>query len=219
MVLVLGGYASWLNHQFYLRQAPFFDSASYTNYLARVMGATRIDSVKDGLAVALEGSTAPLPGLEAWLLALLHVPVSSLRQLGVWMQVVWLLALAMSLYFYWLNDRRRGPWASVLSVASFPGVRRCVSLRRRLAGFPAGFVALPPACGSGGLVSAYLLQRFADNLAARGMFLALACLNRATAPVYWIVMVGPLLLVRFFACADRKRLLQGVGWMILPAVV
>src|SRR6516165_1193444 len=110
-VLVLGAYASWLNRQFYVRQAPFFDSASYTNYLARVIGTTRSLGAKDGWKVALTDGTAPLPGLETWLLVMLHVPISSTRQLGVWLQVIWLVVLAISLHCYWTRARGTGPWA------------------------------------------------------------------------------------------------------------
>jgi hypothetical protein len=218
-VLALGGYASWLNHQYYLRHAPFFDSASYTNYLARVMGSTQIDGVKDGLDVALERTTAPLPGLEVWLLALLHVPVSSFRQLGVWMQVVWLLALAVSVYFYWLHDRHRAPWASVLLALPFLAFGAVFHFDGGLPDFRLDlslYLLL-------GAASVWYLRTYSDDSRTpwliAGIFVTLACLNRATAPVYWIVIAGPLLLVRFIASSGRKRLAQGVAWMILPTVL
>jgi hypothetical protein len=49
----------------------------------------------------------------------------------------------------------------------------------------------------------------------------LASLSRATAPVYWVVIAGPLLAVRLVTGAwqDRKKLLQGVMWMIVPSLV
>jgi hypothetical protein len=218
-VLALGGYASWLNHQFYLRQAPFFDSASYTNYLARVMGATQMDSVKDGFEVALEASTAPLPGLEAWLLAMLHVPVTSLRQLGVGMQVLWLLALALSLYFYWLHDRLRGPWTSVLLTLPFLSFGAVFHYDGGLPDFRLDLsLYLLLAAASVWYLRTYSIDSRTPWLLT-GIFVTLACVNRATAPVYWIVIAGPLLLVRFVVSSDKKRLLQGVAWMILPTVV
>jgi len=48
-----------------------------------------------------------------------------------------------------------------------------------------------------------------------------ASLSRATAPVYWVVMVGPLLLFRLISGTwdQKKKLVQGVGWMILPVLL
>jgi hypothetical protein len=225
LVLGLGGYASWLNHQFYLRQVPFFDSAAYTNYLARVMGAAQLDSFKDGLSVALDATTAPLPGLEALLLAVLHIPVSSPRQLGVWLQVIWLLALAVSLYLYWMQDRRRGTWASILLTLPFlffagafnfngglPDFRLDLSLYILIASASVWYLRtyVPP--GANHSRVPWLLA---------GFFLTLASLSRATAPVYWTVIAGPLLVVRFAISPreERTRLVQGVAWMILPSAL
>ena len=195
-VLGLGCYASWLNHQFYCIRRRSFDSASYTNYLARVMGSTQIDGVKDGLNVAFQDSTAPLPGLEAWLLALLHVRVSSVRLLGVWLQVIWLQALAVSLYFYWLNDRRRGPWASILLTLPFLFFAGLFNFNGGLSDFRMDlslYILLATA-------SIWYLRTYSSHSRMpwllAGSYLTLAIFSRATAPVYWVVMVGPLLLVR-----------------------
>ena len=221
VVLALGGYASWLNHQFYLRQGPYFDSAAYTNYLARVMGATQLDSLQDGLYVALDATTSPLPGLEAMLLVLLHVPVFSTRQLGVWLQVIWLLALAVSLYLYWLQDRHRGPWASVLLSLPFLCFAGIFNFNGGLSDFRLDLsLYILLACASVWFLRTYSGDSKLNWLLA-GSFVTLASLSRATAPVYWVVMVGPLLVVRLATGTweEKKRRAQGVGWMILPSVI
>jgi hypothetical protein len=222
IVLSLGGYASWLNHQFYARQAPFFDSASYTNYLARVAGATQLDNLKDGLDVALNGSTTPLPGLEALALALLHVPISSTRQLGVWLQVIWLLALAVSLFNYWLYARLRGLWSSVLLTLPFLFFAGIFKFNGGLPDFRLDLTLyILLACASVWYLRTYSAPSAKDARLAwllAGAFVTLASLSRATAPVYWAVMAGPLLLIRLvLERGERKQLVLGVGWMILPS--
>jgi hypothetical protein len=221
VVLALGLYSSWLNHEFYLSHSPFFDSAAYTNYLARVYGSTRIDSVKDGLDVALDASTAPLPGLETLVLALARVPIPSFRQLGVWLQVIWLIPLALSLYFYWSDERQRGTWASLLLTLPFlcfsavffwngglMDFRLDLSLYIFLASAAVWYLRT---------YSTY--SRRAWILA--GVFVTLASLSRATAPVFWVAMAGPLIALRLVtgSAKQRKELLAGIGWMILPAAV
>ncbi len=221
VVLALGLYASWLNHQFYLSQGPFFDSAAYTNYLARVIGATQLDGLKDGLYVALDATTSPLPGLEAILLALLHVHISSMRQLGVWLQVIWLLALAVSLFLYWSQDRKRGTWTSVLLTLPFLFFAGIFNYNGGLSDFRLDLsLYILLACAS-----VWFLRTWSDdtrvNWLITGSFITLASLSRATAPVYWVVIAGPLLLVRLITGSwdHKKRVLQGIGWMTLPSFI
>ena len=166
-------------------------------------------------------STSPLPGLEAWLLALLHVPVSSTRQLGVWLQVIWLMSLAVTLYLYWLQDRRCGSWVSALLTLPFLFFAGIFNFNGGLSDFRLDlslYLLL-------GCATVWFLRTYSDNSRVHwlmaGSFVTLASLSRATAPVYWVVIVGPLMLVRLVLSTweEKKRLIQGVSWMILPSVV
>lgn len=217
-VLALGVYASWLNRQYYSTQAPFFDSAAYTNYLARIVGTTQITGAREGLAVALEATTAPLPGLETWLLASLHVPISSFRLLGIWLQEIWVLTLALSLYFYWLHGRGRGAWTSALLTLPFLSFAGIFHFNGGLPDYRLDLALyLLLSTAAVWYLRTYSSQSPKHWLLA-GAFLAFASVNRATAPVYWIIIVGPLLLVRFFT-DDKRRLLMGIAWMILPVLI
>jgi hypothetical protein len=217
-VVGLGAYASWLNRQFYLHQAPFFDSASYTNHLARVAGSYRTDGFKEALDLALDVSTAPLPGAESLALAVLHVPTAPPRELGIWLQAVWLLALAVSLYLYWTNGRGRGLWESVLLTLPFLTFQAMFLYNGGLPDFRLDlslyfFLSL----------SAVWYLRTYDSESRlpwvlAGWFAMLACLSRATAPVYWTAMFAPLIAIRLVLASnpERKRILAGLGWLMLP---
>ncbi len=220
VVLALGAYSSWLNHQFYERQGPFFDSASYTNYLARVGGTYQIDGLKDALDVALDASTAPLPGVEALALAVLHVPVDSSRQEGVWLQVFWLLILALSLFFYWTDSRAQAPWGAVLLTLPFLTFYTMFRFNGGLQDFRLDlslYIFL-------GLSVVWYLRTYATATRLpwllTGLFAMFASLSRATAPVYWTIILGPVIVVRFaFApVEERKRIARGVAWMLLPVI-
>lgn len=221
VVLVLGAYASWLNHQFYLRQAPFFDSASYTNSLARVIGTTQSSGAEDGWNIALTDGTTPLPGLETWLLVILHVPISSTRQLGVWLQVIWLEALAVSLYCYWTSARGAGPWTGAIFTLPFLAFAAMFNFNGGLSDFrlDLSLYILLSTTAIWYLYTYFTESRFPWFLA--GVFLMLSSLSRAIAPVYAAVMIGPVLLIRFGISApgQRKRLARGAGYMLLPSLL
>jgi hypothetical protein len=219
-VVLLGVYASWLNREFYAREAPFFDSASYTNYLARVVGTTQADGPAQGLDIALDASTAPLPGIEVFLLALLHVPLGSMRQAGVWLQAIWLEALAIALYCYWTRARGAGPWSALTLTLPFLMFAGVFHYNGGLFDFRLD-LSLYLLLGSA--VAWYLQTESAPETRLEwlltGMFLALATLSRATAPVYAVVMLGPILAARLCFDPKRRAVLQGIGWMLLPALL
>jgi hypothetical protein len=219
VVLVLGAYASWLNHQFYLHQAPFFDSAPYVNYLARVIGITQSTGASEGWSVALTDKTTPLPGLEALLLAMLHVPISSMRQLGVWLQVIWLLAFAVSLHRYWTGARGAGPWTGAILTLPFLAFAAVFKFNGGLPDFRLDFSLYTLLSTS---AVWYLYTYFTESRVPwllGGVFLILSILSRAIAPAYAAVMIGPVLFARLAAAppGQRRRLAQGAGWMLLPA--
>ena len=217
-VLLLGVYASWLSQDFYRHEAPFFDSAAYTNYLARVLGTTRLDGAAEGLDVALDASTAPLPGIETFLLTVTGVPLPSPRQLGVWLQICWMFALAVSLFFYWTRARACGPWQAVALTLPFLTIAAMFHYNGGLQDFrlDLSLYILLAAAGAWYLQTYQNASRWTWLLA--GAFLALASLSRATAPVYALVIFAPVLAFRFFG-QGRRALLSGIAWMLLPFLV
>ena len=218
VVVLLGVYASWLNRDFYRHEAPFFDSASYTNYLAWVMGTTRLNGPARGWEIALVKGTAPLYGIEAFLLSAAHVPVSSPRQLGVWLQAIWVLALAVSLFFYWTKARGCGPWPAMVLTLPFLTIAAVFHYNGGLQDFrlDLSLYLLLSAAGAWYLQTYEGSSRWPWLLA--GCFLAFASLSRATAPVYAVVMFGPLLAVRL-CTREWRRILAGIGWLLVPFLV
>jgi hypothetical protein len=214
-VALLGAYASWLNKDFYRHEAPFFDSASYTNYLGWVIGSTRLDGARPGWDIAMVKGTAPLYGIEAFLLAAARAPIASPRQLAVWLQAFWMLALAVSVFLYWANGRRCAPFTAFALTLPFLMPAAVFYYNGGLQDFRLDlslYVFLASA-GAWYLRTYDSPSRWYWLLA--GCFLALAGLSRATAPVYSVILFGPLIAIRFFS-AGRRVLFRGIGWMLLP---
>src|SRR5678815_5645211 len=84
-----------VHRDFYRQHAPFYDSCSYTRQMADVASITGDAGVGAGIRHALSGNVA-LPFLQVVALSALVQPT---RELGVWMQWIWLFALAMSSYW------------------------------------------------------------------------------------------------------------------------
>src|SRR3982750_933059 len=89
ILLVLEGlYAVRLNTHFYIEHAPFFDSCSYTNQLAEIHTTARTNGIAAAVKNSLLSRNVTLP----WLETIAVSPfVSPSRQLGVWLQWIWLL--------------------------------------------------------------------------------------------------------------------------------
>ena len=165
VVLALGLYASWLNHQFYLSQGPFFDSAAYTNYLARVIGATQLDGLKDGLYVALDATTSPLPGLEAILTRAASCPYFFHAAIGCLASgdlAAGFSCISVSLLVAGQETRNMDQRAAHASLSL---LRRYLQLQRRALRFPVGLVSIHPARLRLRMVSSHLVRRYACELA------------------------------------------------------
>src|ERR1700733_13692616 len=119
ITIAQGFYAAKLNVDFYKEHTPFFDSCSYTNQLAIIGSKTRsmgfFRAVQDSLS-GEEGRNVALPYLEVNLLAPIVAPT---RVMGVWLQSVWMMALALSLYWYFARYRALDRWLAILLVLPF----------------------------------------------------------------------------------------------------
>ena len=182
------------------------------------MGTTRLDGPARGWEIALVKGTAPLYGIEAFLLSAAHVPVSSSRLLGVWLQVICVLLLAVSLFFYWTNARECATWKALALTVPFLSIAAVFHYNGGLQDFrlDLSLYLLLSAAGAWYLQTYDSRSRWPWVLA--GCFLALASLSRATAPVYAVVMFGPLLAVRLFT-REWRRVLSGLGWLLAPVLV
>src|ERR1700691_3094558 len=115
-----GFYACKLNVDFYKEHTPFFDSCSYTKQLAIVASKTRRLGFGEGIRESLAGNVA-LPFLEMTLIAKMVWPT---RLTGVWLQAIWMIALALSVYWYLAHYRRIDRWLAILMALPFVSFAR-----------------------------------------------------------------------------------------------
>jgi hypothetical protein len=217
IVLLLGSSAAVMNTWFYKTYSPFYDSAAYHTYLATVVGVFEERGTYGAFKYALDAQTAPLPGLEAVVLArlgLLRSPVS--RLFAIQLQLIWVAALAAALYFYWFGFRRIGAWTAVAMSLPFIMFTGLFNFNGGLMDFRLDlslYLLFSLTC------VLYLMTEHTDSYGmwvAMGLAAALACLNRATAPVYLVVALGPPWAWRVISSANRARLLKQTLAMLVP---
>ena len=208
-----GFYAAKLNVDFYKEHAPFFDSCSYANQLAIVAAETRSSGLALGIKNSLSGNVA-LPFLEMNLLANAGQPS---RVTGVWLQSVWMIVLALSLYWYFARYRMVQPWLAVLLTLPFISFARVYDWNGGLSDFRMDlslyiFVSLTAVW----YLATYETESRLPWILA-GFAAMLACLARATSPVYLLLMLGPLFVARLVARrANRRALLTNALLMCIP---
>jgi len=216
-ILAQGFCAGEWNRLYYSRHAPFFDSMSYNDQLAEVMSASKRGGIAEGLHSAFTRRTVFLP----WMIAAALAPVLPYSRLvGVWIQEFWMAVLGVSLLIYW--RLYRGAPLGLALLWTVP---------------PLSFAAVYRV--NGGVsdfrmdLSLYLLFSLVLiwYLATRetksrtpwvlsGLFLALCCMNRATAPAYLGATLGPLLTTRWwFEPETRSWLVKRVATYWVPAAV
>jgi hypothetical protein len=217
IAIAQGFYAAKLNVDFYREHAPFFDSCSYTNQLAIVASKTRslgfVAGVRDSLS-GEEGRNVALPFLEVNLLSVITRPT---RVTGVWLQSIWITALALSLYWYFAHYRRVRRWLAILMALPFFSFARIYDWNGGLPDFRMDLSLYIFAS----LTAVWFLGTYETESRLpwilAGVSAMLACLARATAPVYLVVMLSPLLLVRLATEHGRRRaILKNFLWMCLP---
>ncbi len=216
LMMAQGFYATRQNADFYKQHVPFFDSSSYTKQLAIITYETRRLGFATGIRHSLSGNVA-LPFLEATLIAKFVKPS---RSMGVWLQDVWLIALGLSLYWYFAHYRKMDRWLAILLALPFVSFARIYDWNGGLQDFRMDlslyiFTSLTAVWYLGTYETESRLPWLLAGISAM-----LACLARATAPIYLVLMIGPLFLVRLVtASGKRKAMLLNSLWMLLPVVI
>jgi hypothetical protein len=205
VIVVQGWFATTLNHLYYERYAPFFDSMSYWSTMADVLGATKGEGVKAGLTAAFRPNTVSLP----WVItALLGKWLPYSRDVAIWMQETWMALLAVSVLAYW-RVYRGAPMGLALHwtipVIAFAAVFRAnggISDFRMDLSLYIFF----------SLVMCWYLASYETRSrlpwVLSGGAIALCCWNRATSPVYLAVSLGPLLVARWWSEPESR------GWLV-----
>jgi hypothetical protein len=196
-------YAMWLNRLFYRRFPPFFDSMGYTLAYANILTLARESGIAAALRAAFHTGTVSLP----WIFTAVFSPVLPYsRHAGIWYQELWLTVLAISIFFYLLRYRGLHPWLAFCFTLPFVSIRAIYAANGGVSDFRMDlslYVFL--SCMTVWYLATYETQSWVP-WALSGLFLLLATLNRATAPVYMTAMFLPVV---------ATRVLVGHEWKVL----
>ena len=217
VALAQGFFAVKLNQLYYAKHAPFFDSMAYDCILARVLTASSEHGIAAGLHEAIFDSTVALP----YLLAALAGPWASVsRATGVWLQIPWVFALLLSCYAVFRLRFRASPWTAFFLALPFTSISAIYFVDGGLSDFRMDLQNyLLYGCAVCWFVIALQTRSFAHWIVC-GVFIGLAALARATAPVFLVLTFGPILMLRLGLDAGKwKKLLLGASVAFVVAAL
>jgi hypothetical protein len=187
----LGLFCARLNHEFYLRHGPFFDSMSYDEMLARLMLTTQAQGLSAALDLAFH-STVMMPWLQAMLVSPFVAPT---RTVGVWIQLSWMIVTALAGYVYFLRVANYGRAAALGCALLFFFVSSTFYWNGGVSDFRMDYLQYVLFGLSFYLYSIAVNDGRILLWAVWGGAVAVACLARATTPVYIALLYGPFFLV------------------------
>ena len=220
IITVLEGlYSVHLNNLYYQSYSPFYDSVAYMNQMSSVMEKSRASGVLSATTSLINSSTVFLPFLGAALLGLIFEPS---RAIGIWLQVFWLAILAISIFYYFFRSSRTDIVTSIALTLPFICI---AALWRRNGGLSDFRMDLHLYLLTSITLTWFLIARHTSALypwIIAGLFAGGACLSRATAPVYLLIALGPILATRLLCTSsqlERLQLLKGYICMFFSAIV
>ncbi len=217
VALAQGFFSAKLNQLYYARHAPFYDSMSYEWVLARVLTASSEHGIAAGLHEAIFDSTVALP----YLLAALAGPWASVsRATGVWLQIPWVFALLLSCYAVFRLRFRASPWTAFFLALPFTSISAIYFVDGGLSDFRMDLQNyLLYGCAVCWFVIGLQTRSLAHWIVC-GVFIGLAALARATAPVFLVLTFGPILMLRLGLDAGKwKKLLLGASVAFVVAAL
>ncbi len=206
--IVLGLYCCELNRQLYQHQNPFFDSVSYYRQLFQVMTLTRTEGVSYGLEQAcLIGSTLCLPFIIA---AFVGEWIEPSRFVGIWIQIGYLFFFQVSLFYYLTRIQRFKNKTAGLGCFAFLTASCLFYDNGGLSDFRMDLGL----CLTFGITIIWYLAAMAKPSWWRFGLLGLAagccCLARATAPVYLLASLLPLIAIDLATLNRRVAKITGL---------
>lgn len=196
-----GIYAIQLKNIYYSQFAPFFDSVDYHNQMAVVIETVRKRGFWEGLTK--NASTVFLPFFEGALLGIFMRPS---RGIGIWLQVLWLAVLGASVFYYFYRFYIKKLAPALALTLPFMGIAALWQFNGGLSDFR---MDLHLYLLFSITLIWFLMTRYTSQLYPwifTGLFAGLACLSRATAPVYLGVALVPILVVRLIQTKKQARL-------------
>lgn len=206
--VLLGLYCCELNQQLYQHKNPFFDSLSYYESLFRVMTVSGSEGFPRGLEEGcFNYTTVCLPFIFA---AALGDWVEPSRFVGIWIQVTYLALFQISLFYYLTRIKKLQPPTAALGCLIFLATA-CLFFSN---GGISDFRMDLGLCLTYGITVCWYLSAMAkpnlSHFSLLGIAAAVCCLSRATAPIYLVASLAPLVFIELFPADKRKAKLIGL---------
>ena len=213
--LALGIFFCSIQDLYYSHYQPFFDSVGYYDQLHAVMMTGKGEGFGASLQLASESGTVFMPYFVG---TLVYQFVEPSRNLGVWIQVFQLMVLMVSVLYYF-QKVKKSPSAFAIVLLAPLGLTTCFYLDfGGLSDFRMDlslYLTYSISC-TWYLVAIHTRRRL--HFFAFGLAMAVTCLFRATAPVYLIVGLGPLILYELIRHSQRRQILTGIAIASLTAI-
>ena len=204
----IGAYAQVLNAKYYAECGPFYDSMSYHEDIHVVMTLRREQGMVAALAEACSTSTIFIPLAVAALLAASFEPS---RAVGVWIQVGELALLLWSFFYYLTRIKQQTPWMAVIILSPLLALNCLYGHNGGLSDFRMDLSLFFTFSLAAVWCLIAMETRRKLHYVVFGLCAGLACLFRATAPVYLILGLGPLVLFDLARTHPRRSAVIGLG--------
>jgi len=204
----LGIYATALNRLYYSTYVAFYDSVAYLDRLAYIIHVGRTSGIADAVKLASTACTVFLPfGIAAVLSPILPIE----RATAIWLQVPFVLFLLISVWQYFRLRFEAGPLLAAALATPVAAIAGFFWHNGGLSDFRMDLLLyLQTGSASVWLLIALHRQKPGDWVIC-GIFCTMACLSRATAVVYLVVMLAPLLGAHLLLRPERRwRITLGV---------
>ncbi len=202
----LGAYCVQLNHLLYQKHAPFHDSMGYYGRVYNTMTITQAEGLQTGLVDSVQNTTVCAPYFIAALLSYVFEPS---RAIGVWIQTGEVFLFLCILFYFLTSVRRIRPSISFSICMSLLCLDCIYFTHGGLSDFRMD-LSLMLMYGSTCLLGLCAIKKPTwTHFALFGFVAGIACLFRATAPVYLVLAMGPLLLLATVLSDQKMRMALG----------
>lgn len=214
--IAMGWLATRLNNHFYSSNQPFFDSLDYHFRTHQVMKRCQEQGLISAVKFACVDVTVCLPFLIAAFAGLVFEPS---RHVGIWIQTFELTCFCLTAWQYFAKTHRLSPVTSLALTAPF-FLLRCLYMNN--GGLSDYRMDLSLAILFATTCLWYLIASRGEEqwpYWLLGISCAATCLFRGTAPVYFVIALGPVFLWDLILRRRDKTHLQGIAIAFTLAVV
>ena len=214
--VALGLFATQMNNHFYRSNQPFFDSIDYHFRTHQVMTICHEQGLFAALRFACVDVTVCLPFLIAAFAGLVFDPS---RHVGIWIQTAELACFCLTAWTYFSKVHRFSPLTSLATTAPF-FLLQCLYMNN--GGLSDYRMDLSLAILFATTCLWYFIASRGESQWSYWLFgisCAATCLFRGTAPIYFIIALGPVLAWDLVFGGKDKSFRYGIAKAIVIATV